>query len=66
MASVLMSSLGTLWFCTKGTNRYWAIVTYALSVVFLLSLGFSLWILLIFPAWVFAVKPPPARPEPPR
>ena len=51
-----MSSLGTLWFRTKVMNRYWAIVTYALSVMLLLSVGFSLWILLIFPAWVFAVS----------
>ena len=56
MASVLVSSLGTLWFRTKVMNRYWAVATYDLSVVLLLSLGFSPWILLIFPARVFAVS----------
>jgi hypothetical protein len=56
MAAVFMSSLGTIWYRTKVMNRAWAIVTYGLSLVLLLSIGFSLWILLIFPAWVLAVS----------
>lgn len=55
MAVVFTSSLGTLWYRTKVMNRAWAVVTYGLSVV-LLSIGFSHWTLLIFPAWVFAVS----------
>lgn len=55
LAAAYMSSLGTTWFRTRVMNRYWAIATYALSML-LLSVGFSLAILLIFPAWVFAVS----------
>lgn len=56
MAAVFMSSLGTIWYRTRVMNRAWAILTYGLSVVLLLSIGFSLWILLIFPGWVFVVS----------
>ena len=31
-------------------------VTYALALVLLLSIGYTLWVTLIFPAWVLAIS----------
>lgn len=56
MAALFMSSLGTIWYRTRVMSRAWAIITYALSIVLLIAFGYSLWILLIFPAWVLAVS----------
>jgi uncharacterized membrane protein YkvI len=52
-------------------RRTWVILTYALALVLLLSIGFSLLVTLIFPAWVLVVSviilirnlhdPPPER-----
>jgi hypothetical protein len=56
MAGVFMISLGTIWLRTGLMHRGWAIVTYALALVLLLSIGFSLWVTLIFPGWVLAVS----------
>ncbi|MDG6256672.1 MAG: hypothetical protein QCH35_03640 [Methanomicrobiaceae archaeon] len=56
MAGVFMISLATIWLRTGMMHRAWVIVTYALALVLLLSIGFSLWVLLIFPAWVLAVS----------
>lgn len=56
MAAVFMSSLGTIWFRTRVMNRAWAVITYGLSLVLMFSVSFSLWLILIFPAWVFAVS----------
>ncbi len=56
MAGVFMISLGTIWLRTGVMHRAWAIVTYVLALILLLSIGFSLWVLLIFPAWVLAVS----------
>jgi hypothetical protein len=56
MAGVFMISLGTIWLRTGLMHRGWAFVTYALALVLLLSIGYSLWVTLIFPAWVLAVS----------
>ncbi len=56
MAGVFMISLGTIWLRTGLMHRAWALVTYALALVLLLSIGFSLWVTLIFPGWVLAVS----------
>jgi hypothetical protein len=56
MAGVFMISLGTICPRTGLMHRGWALVTYALSLVLLLSIGFSLWVTLIFPGWVLAVS----------
>ncbi len=37
-------------------SRAWAVVTYALALILLLSIGYTLWVTLIFPAWVLAVS----------
>jgi hypothetical protein len=56
MAGVFMISLGTIWYRTGLMHRGWAFLTYALALVLLLSIGYSLWVTLIFPGWVLAVS----------
>jgi hypothetical protein len=56
MASVFMISLGTIWLRTGLMHRGWAFITYALALVLLISINFSLWVVLIFPAWVLAIS----------
>ena len=56
MAGVFMISLGTIWLRTGLMPRVWAFVTYSLALVLLVSIGYSLWVTLIFPSWVLAVS----------
>jgi hypothetical protein len=56
MAGVFMISLGTIWLRTGLMHRGWAFLTYALALVLLLSIDYSLWVILIFPVWVLVVS----------
>lgn len=56
MAGVFMISLGTIWLRTGMLRRGWALLTYALALILLLSINLSLWVTLIFPGWVLAVS----------
>ena len=56
MAGVFMISLGTIWLRTGLMHRGWALLTYALALVLLLSISYSLWVTMIFPIWVLAVS----------
>ena len=56
MAGVFMISLGTIWVRTRLMPRWLAFLTYVLALGLLLSIGSSLWVTLIFPAWVCAVS----------
>jgi len=56
MAGVFMISLGTIWLRTGLMQRGWAFLTYALALVLLVSIGYSLWVTLVFPGWVLAVS----------
>jgi hypothetical protein len=56
MAGVFMISLGTIWLRTGLMHRGWAFVTYTLALVLLLSISYSLWVILIFPGWVLLVS----------
>ena len=56
MAGVFMISLGTIWMRTGLMHRGWALLTYALALVLLLSIDYSLWVILIFPVWVLVVS----------
>jgi len=56
MAGLFMISLGTIWLRTGVMHRGWALVTYALALVLLLSTSLSSWAPLIFPGWVLAVS----------
>jgi hypothetical protein len=56
MAGVFMISLGTIWLRTGLMHRGWAFLTYTLALVLLVSIGYFLWVTLIFPGWVLAVS----------
>ncbi len=56
MAGVFMISLSTIWLRTGLMHRGWAILTYALALVLLVSIGHSLWVTLIFPGWVLVIS----------
>lgn len=56
MAGVFMFSLGTIWLRTGLMYRGWAILTYTLAVILLVSISLSLWVTLIFPGWVLAIS----------
>jgi hypothetical protein len=36
--------------------RWLALVTYLLAAVLLVSIGFTPWVVLVFPAWVLAIS----------
>lgn len=56
MASVFMLSLGTLWRSTRVMPPVLSYLTYLLVVVMLVAFTQSLWLLLVFPAWVLLVS----------
>jgi hypothetical protein len=56
MAGVFMISLATIWLRTGLMHRGWAFATYALALVLLFSISVTGWVILLFPAWVFAVS----------
>ena len=56
MAGVFMISLATIWVRTRLMPRPLAFLTYALALGLLLTISSSLWVTLIFPAWVCAVS----------
>jgi hypothetical protein len=56
MAGMFMLVLGTIWVRTKIMPRWLALVTYALAIVLLISVGITHWIILAFPAWVLLIS----------
>jgi hypothetical protein len=56
MASVFMLSLSTLWRGTGVMPRPLVYITYLLALGMLVAFNQSLWLLLIFPAWVLLVS----------
>ena len=56
MAGVFMISLGTIWLRTGLMPRWLAVVTYLLALALLLVTTVSLWVTLVFPAWVLLVS----------
>jgi len=56
MAGVFMISLGTIWLRTGVMPRWLSVVTYLAALVLLLSLSLSVWVVLVFPGWVFAIS----------
>lgn len=56
MASVFMFSLATIWVRTGLMPRWLAFFTFVLALGLLLIITASLWVMLIFPAWVGAVS----------
>ncbi|PBC39104.1 hypothetical protein CJ179_37570 [Rhodococcus sp. ACS1] len=56
MAAVFMISLATMWLRTGLMPRWLVIATYLLALSLLLVVSFSIWAVLVFPAWVIAVS----------
>ena len=56
MAAVFMISAATIWLRTNLMRRSTVLVTYALAVVLLVVASYSLWVTLIFPAWILALS----------
>jgi hypothetical protein len=56
MAGVFMVSLGTIALRTGVMPRWLVILTYGLALLLLLIISLSLWVVLIFPAWVFVIS----------
>jgi hypothetical protein len=55
MAGVFMISLGTIWWRTGLMPRWLALMTYLLALALLLVISRSLWVALVFPAWVLVI-----------
>ncbi|MFZ2174034.1 MAG: hypothetical protein WAW17_08380 [Rhodococcus sp. (in: high G+C Gram-positive bacteria)] len=56
MGGVFMISLGTIWLRTQLMPRWLVILTYLIALTLLLAIGFSLWVVLTFPVWVFLIS----------
>jgi hypothetical protein len=56
MAAVFQISQATLWLRTGVMPRWMALLTYAVALVLLFIVTQSLWVVLVFPAWVFLVS----------
>jgi hypothetical protein len=56
MAGVFMLSLGTVWFRTGLMPRWLVATTFLLALAMLVIASMSLWVTLLFPAWVLAVS----------
>jgi hypothetical protein len=56
MAGVFMISLGTIWVRTGVMPRWLSAVTYLVALVLLLSFSANVWMVLLFPAWVFVIS----------
>jgi hypothetical protein len=56
MAGVFMISLGTIWLRTGLMPRWMVIVTYVFALMLLVVVTLSVWVTLVFPAWVCLVS----------
>jgi hypothetical protein len=56
MAGVFMFSAGTIWLRSGTMPRWMVVLTYAVAIAQIFSLGFTLWFTLLFPAWVLIVS----------
>lgn len=56
MAGMTMISLATIWMRTGLMVRWLAVLTYVLAAILLLVVSFSVWVTLIYPAWVFLIS----------
>ena len=56
MGAVFMISAGTIWLRTHLVPRWAVMITYALALVQLLGVTYSVWVTLILPAWVLLIS----------
>jgi hypothetical protein len=55
MAGVFMISLGSIWWRTGLMPRWLVLITYLLALTLLLVINLSIWVTLVFPAWVLLI-----------
>ena len=53
MAGMFMTVLGTIWIRTEVMPRWLAFITFVFAAILLISIGFTKWVVLVFPIWVF-------------
>ncbi len=56
MAAVFMMSTATIWLRTRLMPRALVLTTYILALALLLVISLNLWVVLVFPAWVFFIS----------
>jgi len=56
MAGVFVFSLGTIWLRTGVMPRWLSLITFVFALVLILSASLNLWMVLVFPAWVFIIS----------
>ena len=56
MGAVFMMSLATIWLRTGLMPRWLALSTYAMAIALLIASDVSMWLTLVFPAWVLVVS----------
>lgn len=56
MAGVFMISSATIWIRTGVMPRLFAYLSYVLALLLLVSINFSLWLILVFPVWVLVIS----------
>ena len=56
MAAVFMLSLGVIWTRTHVMPRSFVFLTFALAVLLLLISNLTVWLVLVFPSWVFVIS----------
>lgn len=56
MAGVFVISLGTIWLRTGVMPRWLSLITYVFALVLILSASLNLWMVMVFPAWVFIIS----------
>jgi hypothetical protein len=56
MAGVFVLSLGTIWLRTGVMPRWLSLITFVFALVLILSASLNLWMVLVFPAWVFIIS----------
>lgn len=56
MAGMFMFVLGTIWVRTNLMPRWLAFITFGLALLLIVSIGFTHWVVLVFPGWVFLIS----------
>lgn len=56
MAGVFVISLGTIWFRTGLMPSWLSFITYLFALILILTASLSLWMVVVFPAWVFLIS----------
>ncbi|MDX1436217.1 MAG: hypothetical protein R3335_05370 [Anaerolineales bacterium] len=56
MAGMHMLVSGTIWMRTGVIHRWLVLATFAFALILIFGVGFSVWLLLVFPGWVFVIS----------